>query len=160
MRLLDILGNSRREQKELSHLFRLRERLARFSGSLPKRREELLRRVVEQALPASHHDPHALLAQPVSRLVGDILTFEGLFLPPSPLPPSQLTTARVWEEIKETIRALSVLEEPQTTNRIVQTLAQLTYNHCPAAAAATRRSGRPIPFCAVPFIPGKTCRGH
>src|SRR3954451_17258368 len=106
MRLLDILGNRRQEHKERSHLFRLRERLGRYAGSLPRRREELLCRVLAHALPSLNHDTHALpslnhdtharLVQAVATLVEELLSFEGLLLPPAPLPSSQLSTAMVW----------------------------------------------------------------
>jgi hypothetical protein len=125
MRLLDILSNSRRERQELSQLMRLWERLARVSGSFPKRREELLCRVLAQALPADQPDPNSLLVQAVTKLLQEILTFENLLLPPAPLPPSPLPTARVWEEIKETTRVLSVVDEPHTIDRLVDTLGAL-----------------------------------
>src|SRR5215217_7740580 len=125
MRLLDILGNSRRERQELSHLMHLRERLARVSGSFPRRREELLRRALAQALPSFQHDPNSLLVRAVTQLLQEILTFENLLVPPAPLPQSPLPTARVWEEIKEATRALSVVDEPQTMNRLVDILGAL-----------------------------------
>src|SRR3954470_2948695 len=131
MRLLDIFGNSRQERKERSHLFRLRDRLAQYLGSLPRRREDLQRRVIEQAHPALSHDPSSLLFQAVSTLLHNILTFEGLLLPPAPLP-QPLTTAHTWEAIKETSRALSAVEDPYTENRIIETLAPLIATILPA----------------------------
>jgi hypothetical protein len=131
MRLLDIFGNSRQERKERSHLFQLRDRLAQYSGSLTRRREDLQRRVIEQAHLALYHDPSSLLFQAVATLLHNILTFEGLLLPPAPLP-QPLTTAHTWAAIKETIRALSAVEDPYTENRIVGTLAPLIATILPA----------------------------
>jgi hypothetical protein len=153
MRLLDIFGNSRQERRERSHLFQLRDRLARYSGSLTRRREDLQRRVIEQAHPALSHDPNSLLFQAMSTLLHNILTFEGLLLPPAPLP-QPLTTAYTWEAIRETSRALSAVEDPHTGNRIIEALASLIATILPAHLPPHEEEGAPsLAAPLLSFIP-------
>ena len=47
MRLLDLLKNANRESREITELYRLRDRLRRYSGTFEEHRDAIISQVME-----------------------------------------------------------------------------------------------------------------
>ena len=132
MRLLDVLKTAGKSSRDSAELERLLDRLRRHSGTVGERREALIERVLADTFPPDRTAEHwHQLGDVVRQLLRALLAYDGLFAPAAAISPAQLSTAQIWEAMRETRRLLSALEDPQVEERIFQTLGQIVANILP-----------------------------
>jgi len=124
MRLLDLFKNANRDMRDSTELSRLRDRLNRHAGTFAQRRERLIDRVMEGALPGEDTDGWRQIGDVVRERLARILTYERLFVLEE-FSASELSTSQIWEAIGETKRQLAALEDVHTQERIVETLTTI-----------------------------------
>ena len=124
-----------RDTAELSELY---GRLRSHAGTVGKRREALIERVLAATFPPEETGEHRRrLGDVVSDLLAGLLEFDGLFTTAAKdFDPAKLSTAQTWEAIRETRRLLSALEDNQVEERIFETLGQIVANILPEHLAA------------------------
>jgi Type IV secretion-system coupling protein DNA-binding domain len=151
MRLLDVLKNAGRDSREKNELSGLQSRLRGHSAAIAKRRQELLRRVTEGTL---SKDADARLSRILHDVIEEILRFEGLFAPPQTFPSWDLSTAGRWEYLKTLTRQLSVIEEPQTFEKLVRILAECARSLLPHQLPPESNDGEhPLSCPLVSLLP-------
>jgi len=124
MRLFDILKNANRDARDSTELDSLRSRLKRHSGTLQERRDSLIDRVMEEAMPGEDTGEWRQIGEVIRERLARILTYERLFVLEE-FSTSYLSTSQIWEAIGETKRQLAALEDVPTQERIVETLTNI-----------------------------------
>jgi hypothetical protein len=121
MRLLDILKNSGRDNRDWSELTRLQSRLHALAEETSQKREAVIATAAASLLTP---DSDGRLSAIVRDLVAALLRFEGIFAPPPQSPLRPQSTAQVWLALAELKRQLGVIENEQTLSRITQIMVE------------------------------------
>jgi len=140
MRLLDLIGNSLRESREVSQLSRLQSRFLALSEQAAEAKAALLQRVLAAATPRG--EDHRIRER-LRALLESILDFEGYYAASLERLSHPTTTAGIWEETAKVKRVLSALDDPGVERRIEATLLQLAENVLPESLPQTDGDGGP-----------------
>jgi len=127
MRPLDLFRNASRADRETGELTALSARLRRFAGAGEERRERVCQSAVVRALGAPK-DPAPPIFEHSLDLCRKLLGYEGHFVVPQIDPAQRLSTTEVWELTSTAKKRLAPFEQPETAQRIEETLAALLGN--------------------------------